>query len=248
MRQREKELCSRYGLEFPLLNIPDLEAVDENELQHLLRSLAELREDLAKLQWFDRVNREAIFKLYDKAWRLSGLSGSEISSIHMHTVYALKRQSEIERLRKLEEKIADSLQNRHSRLPSHSLCLWKKAYPFAIYPAPAYQTIIDDDAASLADLLTQCLIRDDDADIQYPDMLSQLLLFCIVSRSWECCKTVLLSIESSNRFIWNTDFLNQLLTSQGRQSPINGSDEHETREVETSTASSNLWSNFLRSD
>ncbi|RHZ48190.1 uncharacterized protein CDV56_100746 [Aspergillus thermomutatus] len=45
------------------------------QLEELLRAIIELREDFQKLQWYFRVNTEAINRVYSKLDRCSGLSG-----------------------------------------------------------------------------------------------------------------------------------------------------------------------------
>lgn len=61
---------SRFGLPAKLSEYRSFQDVDRDELHLVLNAYADLRRDLARLQWFDRVNKDAAERILTKLERL----------------------------------------------------------------------------------------------------------------------------------------------------------------------------------
>ncbi|WEW59841.1 hypothetical protein PRK78_005322 [Emydomyces testavorans] len=248
--QKERELCSRYGLNYPLVTIPNLGSLDEIESKDLVKSVIDLQTDLAKLQWFDRVNGEAISRLYDKLGKVGDSNDQRTSWAEVKSTYDEQCGSNIERLKELESDIIHSLQYHKSKLSRQSLFLQGKIFPFEIYPGPVYRTIVDDRPAALSDLLAQCLTDGNDYDTQYSMMLEHLLSFCIICRSWECCRALVAEIKRKGCFPIHPGCLNEFIVSFSRRTmpPRNNTHEPESETDETATKNVTVNLHSLFSD
>lgn len=71
LHRKEGEVCKRYGIALHLCVVPRLQEVDHHELKGLLEAFIELQKDLTKRQWYDRVNRVAIHRIYGKLEKCS---------------------------------------------------------------------------------------------------------------------------------------------------------------------------------
>ncbi|KAI1085612.1 GDPD-domain-containing protein [Whalleya microplaca] len=69
LAEREADLCTCFGLPSQPTTIPDLDRVDHLELSSLRDAYEDFRRDLARLQWFDRVNEEAADRIFLKLQR-----------------------------------------------------------------------------------------------------------------------------------------------------------------------------------
>ncbi|KAM0257955.1 hypothetical protein ACHAQJ_004114 [Trichoderma viride] len=63
---RETELCARFGLPPAPATIPEIELVEQSELESILFLYDGLLHELNQLQWFDRVNETAITRIFEK--------------------------------------------------------------------------------------------------------------------------------------------------------------------------------------
>lgn len=75
LHRKETELRQRYGIELYLSAIPALDEVDDHKLKVLFEAFTELCRDLTKLRWYDRVNQDAIHRIYAKLERFSKTIG-----------------------------------------------------------------------------------------------------------------------------------------------------------------------------
>ncbi|EER25756.1 Glycerophosphoryl diester phosphodiesterase family protein [Coccidioides posadasii C735 delta SOWgp] len=214
LEHQERALCSTYGLRFPVLTIPDLASLHECEPRHILESILELQADLARLQWYDRVNGEALSRLCDKLEKINGGNSPRRLLVDVQPTFDAQCNSDGERLRSLEKDITRSLRDRKAQAPLRSLFLSKAKFPFAIYPEHVLTAIVGDRDTVLSELLAQYSTRD---RIEYSEMLELLMQFCTVSQSRKCFEILITELGSKGPFMINSGFLNRYIASLGRE-------------------------------
>ncbi|KAA8646328.1 uncharacterized protein ATNIH1004_007755 [Aspergillus tanneri] len=74
LTKREADIRKKYGLVLEV-NTPETENANCRELENLLKAMTELGKDLEKLQWYYRVNGEAIQRIYAKLEKFHNLIG-----------------------------------------------------------------------------------------------------------------------------------------------------------------------------
>ncbi|OAF57515.1 hypothetical protein VC83_04550 [Pseudogymnoascus destructans] len=147
LHRKEAELRKRYGIELYLSTIPALDEVDDHELQVLYEAFTELRQELTKLRWYDRVNQDAIHRIYaklEKFGKTIGPSHYDHKSTWIGLQLGWETQSlkDVERLNNLVSDISRAQSTVQSGSSLRSLCLKNVCDSHALaYPSTEYHAI-----------------------------------------------------------------------------------------------------------
>lgn len=224
LHRKETEFCKRYGIELHLSAIPALEEVDDHELKDLLEAFTELRQDLAKLQWYDRVNQDAIHRIYTK---LEKFSKTIEPSHHDHKSKWINLQLDWEtqcmkHVARLNKTVADiSLASSKSQFDSMRRSLYLENIcdlqsPVLVYPSAEYHAIRDDQPSTLVKLLEQKILNNESPISHLQALLSGLLEFSMTCQSRRCTNILLLWKLSNNGDAIYHNCLNHLIAITGR--------------------------------
>lgn len=224
LHRKEGEVCKRYGIALHLCVVPGLQEVDHHELKGLLEAFIELREDLTKRQWYDRVNQVAIHRIYGK---LEKHSKSVDPCHHDHKSKWLQLEpacdtqclSDLERLNDLVAEISRACFHTQPDPTCRSLYLRNicdQQSPSLVYPNAVYRTIRDDQASTLAKLLEQQSQENVAPDSHLQAFLHGLLRFSITSQSGSCARHLLFKELPNNGFVIDQDCINHLITIIGQ--------------------------------
>ena len=161
LHRKEAAVCKRYGIALYHSAIPYLEDVHHYELNDLLEAFIELRKDSRKLQWYDRVNQEAIHRIFAKVEKFSNItcqSHEDAKSrwIKLHLRWGTQCMKDAERLNKFVASISRALSHAQSDSMCKSLYLKNtcdRHSPPLVYPSSVYHAIRDDQPSRLARLL-----------------------------------------------------------------------------------------------
>ena len=233
---KEIELCKRYGLVPHISVIPGLEEVDYYELKVLLEAFIELRRDLTKLQWYERVNQDAIQRIYAKIEEFSKSVGR---SHHDHKPRWLESQlaceiqclKDVERLNELVADISRACSLAQSGSTRKSLYLKNisdQHSPSLIYPRALHRAVKDDQVSTLAKLLEQRTLNDGALDSHFKAFLYGVLQFSITCQSRICAPFLLSEALPKNGVVIDHSCLNQLIIVTGRSNILVDPDVSET--------------------
>jgi glycerophosphodiester phosphodiesterase len=158
-RRSETELCNSYGISISISIIPALNEVDEYELKQLLEAFGEIRKGLMRLQWYDRVNQDAVHRIYakiDRCCKSVGRSHAGHESRRMESQFAwgITCLEEVERLDRWVANIDRA--RSQSGPPRRSLYLknlCNERSPALIEPDDIFHPIRNDQPSTLAILL-----------------------------------------------------------------------------------------------
>lgn len=224
LHRKETELRQRYGIELYLSAIPALDEVDDHELKVLFEAFTELRRDLTKLRWYDRVNQDAIHRIYAKLERFTktiGPSHYDHRSTWIDSQLDWETQclKDVERLNKLVTDISRAQSTVRSGSSLRSLCLKNVCDSHSLtYPSTEYHAIRGNEPSILARLLEQKSLANDSPSSGLEALLSGLLEFSMTCQS-RGCNDILLSANLSNvGDVIDHNFLNHLIAVSGRSS------------------------------
>ncbi|KFY91367.1 hypothetical protein V498_05504, partial [Pseudogymnoascus sp. VKM F-4517 (FW-2822)] len=224
LHRKETELRQRYGIELYLSAIPALDEVDDHELKVLFEAFTELRRDLTKLRWYDRVNQDAIHRIYAKLERFSktiGPSHYDHRSTWIDSQLDWETQclKDVERLNKLVTDISRAQSTVRSGSSLRSLYVKNVCDSHSLtYPSTEYHAIRGNEPSILARLLEQKSLANDSPSSGLEALLSGLLEFSMTCQS-RGCNDILLSANLSNvGDVIDHNFLNHLIAVSGRSS------------------------------
>lgn len=237
MHLRETELRKCYGTVLHLSAIPALEEVDPYELKDLLEAFIELRKDLRKLQWYDRVNQDAIHRIYAKLEKFSKTIGQshhdyKSSWIKSQLAWGTQCLKDVERLNKLVADISRARSHAQSGSTRRSLYLkyiCDQQSPALVYPSAVYHAIRDDQPLALAKLLEQKTLNNGALGSRFQALLYSLLEFSMMSQSRRCARFLLSAELPKNGVVIDHNCLNHLITITGRNNMSADRDNSETR-------------------
>ncbi|KAL4744296.1 Glycerophosphoryl diester phosphodiesterase family-domain-containing protein [Aspergillus terricola var. indicus] len=156
----EEEIRKKFGLPLERSEPSIGEHLDCCQLEELLSAIMEVNKDFQKLQWYFRVNAEAIDRIYSKIDRSGGLS----SQLHQHKLKWLEKKADCDARCARDAEILTSLTTEvHRSLAVMSSRLTKSsAHQKALRTQPTQHEVIPD--------LLRCMVMEDQ-----PSELSVLL-------------------------------------------------------------------------
>jgi glycerophosphodiester phosphodiesterase len=222
--RKQVEICRRYGLSIHPYIVLGLGEADHHELIDLRDVSTELRRDLKKLQWYYRVNQEAIDRVYGKLRKCSK-STDRLHESHQAKWLSLQLAPETQSLKDAER--LDELVAYIERVCSHaqsttagtSLYLKKicdQQSPSLVYPTAAYRAIKDDQPSILAQGLERKTLKNGAPCLQLQPFLYALFDFSITCQSQRCAGFLLSEELPNNDVVIDHSCLNHLITTTGR--------------------------------
>lgn len=222
--RKEGEVYKRYGIAQHLCVVPGLPGVDHHELKGLLEAFIELRKDLTKRQWYDRVNQVAIHRIYGKLEKHSksiGPSHHDSKSKWLQLKLACDTQclSDLERLNDLVAEISRACFHAQPD-PTHGSLYLKNGCdqqtPSLLYTNSVCRPIRDDQASTLAKLLEQQSQGNGAADSHFRAFLHGLWRSSITCQSRGRASHLLSKELPTNGFVIDHDCVNHLITIIGQ--------------------------------
>ena len=223
MRRRDIQLCKTYGITLNLSDVPELQEIDQYELEDLLRALQELQKDLGKLQWYGRVNQHAIDRIYGKLERFCKSLGQSYHDqksrlVEAQTACEIQCLKDIERLNSLVANISWACSHAPSGLTRRSLYLkniCNNLSPSLVYPSAAYRAIRADQTFTLAKMLEQKTLNNRAPLPQFQTLLYGLLNFSVKCQSRNCAGLMLAELPRIG-FVIDQRCLNNFIVVTGR--------------------------------
>ncbi|KAB8073559.1 GDPD-domain-containing protein [Aspergillus leporis] len=222
--ERGAELCRTYGVASEAHTLPKKNDANCYELGNFLKAIVELRKDLQKLQWYYRVNEEAIHRIYAKLERYGNLVGQFHQDHHSNWV-KLKSDRDMlcskfnERLNGLIAGIARVRSDAKLHATTRSLCLQStrgQHTHVSTYDGSLCSFLINDQPPKLADQLGEMYLRNGTRDSHFQELIYDLANLSIASGA-RFSASFLLS-EAFPRYGVAIDhkILNHIITISGR--------------------------------
>jgi glycerophosphodiester phosphodiesterase len=233
LHRKQAEICKRYGLSPNPYVVPGLEEADHHELTDLLEAFTELRKDLKKLQWYNRVNQEAIDRVYGKLRKYSSFIDRPYEN-HQAKWLDSQLASESQCLKdaeRLDELVADIervCSNAQSAADGTSLCLKSicdQQSPSLVYPTAAYRAIRGDQPSILAKALEWKAPRNSAPRSQLQPSLCALFDLSITCQARRCAGFLLSEELPNNDVVFDHNCLNRLITTTGRSTTTTDRDD-----------------------
>lgn len=222
--ERGAELCRMYGVAPEAHILPKTYDANCYEVGNFLRAIVELRKDSEKLQWYSRVNDEAIHRIYAKLER----HGNLVEHFHQgHKSKWIKSKSDRDTLcskfnERLNALIADITRVRadaNLHATTRSLCVQRTSGQHL--RASAYDTsllsfLINDEPSNLVNQLEEMHLRNRTQDSYFQGLIYDLANLSIASGA-RFSASFLLS-EAFPRYGVAIDhkILNHIITISGR--------------------------------
>lgn len=230
-------LYDHYGITPDFSDTMSLREVDQNELQDLLDTFIELRDEINKLQWYGKVNRDGFRRILGKLNKFRAGSDSQPYEDSKLTNSQFANQTRcLKDLQHINRVIANLSRARSQSRPSSMyISLFLKNFCarfYSLVPSKAiYHVISEDNASALNQIL-----QEQDPGNRGPKTGFQTLLLalleCSMSHGSRMCIDELLSRLGSlqdNEFVDHDNCLHRLIIRIGRakaSKSLQGQDPH----------------------
>lgn len=226
IRLKTTALRKHYGIRLDCLDTADLNGWDQHQLEGVLAALIELRDELKKLQWYRKVNRDCLQRI---ARKLDTCPPGSSQHLYQHADFLLASQAPcLKDLEQVNMSLAvlsrASFQQRpsanHVSLSDEDVST--QCNPSLAFREAMYHAIRNDDASTLNDLLQAQASEDQAPGTGLQALLIPLLQFSISYKSGSCIDQLLSRAESLDNVasLDDSKFLHHLLIRIGRKSTL----------------------------
>ncbi|KAI9837675.1 MAG: Glycerophosphocholine phosphodiesterase [Sclerophora amabilis] len=204
IQRRAASLYERYGISRGISHALDWKQIDKPEIAHLLGVCVELLNELEKLRWFGKVNKDGLQKVFDKVASRRSSSGRDHykNGLELHRFQFADQSQCRKELEQIDGLTADlnraSVQRPSNSISSslflHNFCA--RFQPSFASPNAAYRALVEDDSAALGHMLDQHGHRNQGVAVADQPLLRALLQCAVLRGSKECISILLLRVDS----------------------------------------------------